>query len=101
MASGAVLLTGATSGLGAWLAPRLGAAGFTVLVHGRDPDRVAAGVAAVRNGGGRADGDPADLASLADFARLAAQGAGRGDLRIPVNNARVGLGPPRGGPELS
>ena len=101
MASGAVLLTGATSGLGAWLAPRLGAAGFTVLVHGRDPDRVAAGVAAVRDGGGRADGYLADLASLADCARLAAEVAERGDLRILVNNAGVGFGPPGGGRELS
>jgi NAD(P)-dependent dehydrogenase (short-subunit alcohol dehydrogenase family) len=96
-----VLLTGATSGLGAWLAPRLGAAGLTVLVHGRDPARVAAGVAAVEDGGGRAEGYVADLASLAECARLAAAVAERGDLRILVNNAGVGFGAPGADREFS
>ncbi|OLE27555.1 MAG: 3-oxoacyl-ACP reductase [Actinobacteria bacterium 13_1_20CM_3_71_11] len=97
----AVLLTGATSGLGAWLAPRLGAAGLTVLVHGRDPERVAAAVAAVRDSGGKAEGYVADLASLDECARLAAAVAGRGDLRILVNNAGVGFGAPGADRELS
>ena len=101
MADGAVLLTGATSGLGAWLAPRLGAAGLTVLVHGRDPGKVGRTVAAVRDNGGRADGYVADLASLADCARLAAEVADRGDLRVLVNNAGVGFGAPGAGRELS
>ncbi|MGI5177649.1 SDR family NAD(P)-dependent oxidoreductase [Dactylosporangium sp. CA-152071] len=97
----AVLLTGATSGLGRWLAPRLGAAGLTVLLHGRDPDKVARGVAEVRAAGGTAEGLVADLASLAEVDRLAAAVAGRDDLTILVNNAGVGFGPPGGAREES
>lgn len=93
-----VLLTGATSGLGAWLAPRLGDAGCTVLVHGRDPAKVERVVRAV---GWRADGYVADLASLADCRRLAAEVAARGDLTVLVNNAGVGFGPPGAARELS
>ena len=37
-----VLVTGATDGLGRGLAHSLAAAGATVLVHGRDPERIAA-----------------------------------------------------------
>jgi NAD(P)-dependent dehydrogenase (short-subunit alcohol dehydrogenase family) len=55
----AVLLTGSTSGLGAWLAPRLAAAGMTVLMHGRDEAKVRAGVAAVRASVGRTSGGAA------------------------------------------
>ena len=91
-----VLLTGATSGLGRWLAPRLGTAGLTVLVHGRDPAKVARTVAEVAATGADADGYVADLASLADCARLAAEVAARGDLTILVNNAGVGLRTARG-----
>jgi NAD(P)-dependent dehydrogenase (short-subunit alcohol dehydrogenase family) len=101
MADQAVLLTGATSGLGRWLAPRIGAAGRTVLVHGRDPLKVDEVVAEVRAGGGDAAGFVADLASLADCARLADALAGRGDLTALVNNAAVGFGPPGGTRELS
>jgi NAD(P)-dependent dehydrogenase (short-subunit alcohol dehydrogenase family) len=94
----AVLVTGATSGLGAWLVPRLAAAGLTVLVHGRDPSKVER---VVESAGGRAEGYVADLASLADCRRLAADLAGRSDLRILVNNAGVGFGVPGGGRQLS
>jgi NAD(P)-dependent dehydrogenase (short-subunit alcohol dehydrogenase family) len=98
VADHAVLLTGATSGLGRWLAPRLAAAGLTVLVHGRDPRKVDALVTAL---GGTCEGFGADLASLADVDRLAARVAGRKDLTILVNNAGVGFGAPGGRREVS
>ena len=97
----AVLLTGSTSGLGAWLAPRLAAAGMTVLMHGRNEASVNAGVAAVRAAGGQAFGFVADLSSLAECRRLAAEVAARGDLTALVNNAGVGFGRPGSGRELS
>ncbi|MFI5909142.1 SDR family NAD(P)-dependent oxidoreductase [Dactylosporangium sp. NPDC051541] len=95
-----VLLTGATSGLGRWLAPRLGKSGLTVLLHGRDQAKVDRGVAEVEASGGRAEGFVADLASLTDVDRLAAAVRNR-PLTHLVNNAGVGFGE-RGGPrELS
>jgi NAD(P)-dependent dehydrogenase (short-subunit alcohol dehydrogenase family) len=94
VADRAVLVTGATSGLGAWLVPRLAEAGLTVLVHGRDRAKVDRGVAAVREAGGTAEGYVADLASLADCRQLAAEVAARGELSILVNNAGVGFGAP-------
>lgn len=101
MADQVVLLTGATSGLGRWLAPRLGHAGLVVLVHGRDPDRVDETVAEVRAAGGSAQGYVADLARLAECRRLASEVAARGDLTILVNNAGVGFGAPGAPRELS
>jgi NAD(P)-dependent dehydrogenase (short-subunit alcohol dehydrogenase family) len=101
VADRSVLITGATAGLGEWLAPRLAAAGLTVLLHGRDQAKVDRGVAAVRAAGGRADGYLADLSSLAECRRLAAEVAARGDLGAVVNNAGVGFGAPGAGRELS
>ncbi len=95
------LLTGATSGLGKWLAPRLAEAGMTVLLHGRDEAKVHEGVATVRAAGGRAEGFVADLASLAQCRRLAAEVAARGDLDVLINNAGVGFGRPGTGREES
>jgi NAD(P)-dependent dehydrogenase (short-subunit alcohol dehydrogenase family) len=94
----AILLTGATSGLGRWLAPRLADTGEAVLVHGRDPSKVEATVAEL---GGRAEGFVADLASLAQVHSLAEEIARRGDLRILVNNAGIGFGGPGSERELS
>jgi NAD(P)-dependent dehydrogenase (short-subunit alcohol dehydrogenase family) len=94
----AILLTGATSGLGRWLAPRLAATGETVLIHGRDPSKVEATVAAL---GGDAQGYVADLSSLAEVRRLAGAVADRGDLRTLVNNAGLGFGTAGSGRELS
>jgi NAD(P)-dependent dehydrogenase (short-subunit alcohol dehydrogenase family) len=101
VADRSVLITGATAGLGEWLAPRLAAAGLIVLLHGRDQAKVDRGVAAVRDGGGRAEGYLADLSSLADCRRLAADVAARGDLGVLVNNAGVGFGAPGAQRELS
>ncbi|WP_433217963.1 SDR family NAD(P)-dependent oxidoreductase [Dactylosporangium sp. CS-047395] len=95
-----VLLTGATSGLGRWLAPRLGQAGLTVLVHGRDKSKVERGVAEVEQAGGRAEGFVADLARLGDVDRLAGEVEGR-PLTHLVNNAGVGFGERNGTREES
>jgi NAD(P)-dependent dehydrogenase (short-subunit alcohol dehydrogenase family) len=95
-----VLLTGATSGLGRWLAPRLGRAGLTVLLHGRDPDKVERGVAEVEAAGGKAEGFVADLASLAAVDRLARQVEDRALTHL-VNNAGVGFGERGGAREVS
>jgi NAD(P)-dependent dehydrogenase (short-subunit alcohol dehydrogenase family) len=97
----AVLLTGATSGLGRWLAPRLGQAGLTVLLHGRDAGRVERGVEEVRAAGGAAEGFVADLASAAAVDGLAAAVRDRDDLQVLVNNAGVGFGAPGAARELT
>ncbi len=85
-----ILVTGATDGLGRLLAGRLAAAGHRVLVHGRDPGRVARVVAALRDGGGEAEGYVADLAGMARVAALAeALCAREPRLDVLVNNAGV------------
>jgi NAD(P)-dependent dehydrogenase (short-subunit alcohol dehydrogenase family) len=89
--SDTVLVTGATAGLGTWLARRLAAEGATVLAHGRDPAKVEH---LTKELGAQAHGFVADLASLADTRRLAGEVAARGDLTVLVNNAGVGFGAP-------
>lgn len=82
-----VLVTGATSGLGRYLAERL-AADHLVLVHGRDRARTEALAAEI---GGRAY--VADLADLEQVRRLAADvAAGFPRLDVLINNAGIGYG---------
>src|ERR1700685_2830046 len=86
----AVLITGATSGLGRYLATQLAGSGWQVLAHGRDPARVADLTAEL---GGGARGYVADLASLGDVRELAALvRAEVPRLDVLVNNAGIGLG---------
>jgi NAD(P)-dependent dehydrogenase (short-subunit alcohol dehydrogenase family) len=86
------LITGSTSGLGLELSRRLAAAGWRVVVHGRDPGRVEALAAEL--------GDPAlpvvaDLSALAEVAALAEQVTRLAPrLSVLVNNAGVGFGAP-------
>jgi NAD(P)-dependent dehydrogenase (short-subunit alcohol dehydrogenase family) len=92
-----VLVTGSTDGVGRRVAERLGAAGARVLVHGRDRDRGERVVAAIRAGGGQAEFLSADLASLAEVRRLAAEVERATDrLDILINNAGIGSGGARG-----
>ncbi len=94
-----VLITGATSGLGRYLACELAGSGWRVMVHGRDPARVAELSVEL---GGSARGYVADLASLADVRDLAAQVlAASPRLDVLVNNAAVGFGAPGEGRQLS
>jgi NAD(P)-dependent dehydrogenase (short-subunit alcohol dehydrogenase family) len=95
----AVLITGATSGLGRYLAGRLAGAGWQVLAHGRDPARVTDLTAEI---GGDARGYVADLASLGDVRDLAAQvSAEVPRLDVLVNNAGIGFGVPGEGRQVS
>ena len=95
----AVLITGATSGLGRYLTGRLAGAGWQVLAHGRDPARVADLTAGI---GGDARGYVADLASLGDVRNLAAQvRAEVPRLDVLVNNAGIGFGAPGEGRQVS
>lgn len=97
-----VLLTGATDGLGRALAAELARGGATVLVHGRDPRRIADTVREVTDaaGGqaGRVRAYQADLASLAGVRALADQViASEPRLDVLVNNAGVGATVPGDG----
>ncbi len=88
----AVLITGATSGLGRYLARELASSGWQVLAHGRDPARVADSCAEL---GGGARGYVADLARLGDVRELAALvRAEVPRLDVLVNNAGIGFGAP-------
>jgi NAD(P)-dependent dehydrogenase (short-subunit alcohol dehydrogenase family) len=88
----AVLITGATSGLGRYLAKELDGSGWQVLAHGRDPARVAALGTEL---GREARGYVADLASLGDVRDLAASVRAQVPrLDVLVNNAGVGFGAP-------
>lgn len=95
----AVLITGATSGLGRYLAGELASSGWQVLAHGRDPVRVA-DLSAELGGGGR--GYAADLASLGQVRELAALvRAEVPRLDVLVNNAGIGFGAPGEGRQVS
>jgi NAD(P)-dependent dehydrogenase (short-subunit alcohol dehydrogenase family) len=94
-----VLITGATSGLGRYLAQELAGSGWQVLAHGRDPARVA-DLAAELGGGAR--GYVADLASLGQVRELAAEVRARVPrLDVLVNNAGIGFGAPGQGRQVS
>ncbi|WP_261560158.1 SDR family NAD(P)-dependent oxidoreductase [Frankia tisae] len=91
-----ILITGATDGLGAHLAERMGGAGWRVLVHGRDAERAEQVRARIEAAGGP---EPvvllADLADLGEVTRLAAAVERHTDrLDVLVNNAGVGFGLP-------
>jgi short-subunit dehydrogenase len=70
-----VLVTGATDGLGRALAHELAAAGATVLVHGRDRERIRATEAEIAaiGGAGAVRTYEADLASLEQMRRMSAE----------------------------
>jgi NAD(P)-dependent dehydrogenase (short-subunit alcohol dehydrogenase family) len=88
----AVLVTGASSGIGRAIALRLAAAGTRVVVHGRDAGRVESTVAAATEAGGRALpalGDLTDEESVRGVVRTAAEAFG--ELHGIVNNAGAAL----------
>lgn len=92
LAEQTILITGATDGLGRFLAERLAAEGAHVIVHGRSAERAERVRKAI---GGTADVVLADLADLRDVDRLADEVRGRYDrLDVLVNNAGVGSSPP-------
>src|SRR4051795_3682087 len=84
-----VLITGATDGLGRAVAERLAADGATLLLHGRDPEKLAAI-------GGEARTFRADLSSLDEVRALADEVSRSTDeLHVLVNNAGIGSGRPQ------
>ncbi|MFK0108285.1 SDR family NAD(P)-dependent oxidoreductase [Streptomyces sp. NPDC091217] len=96
-----ILITGATSGLGRYVAFELVRSGHVVLAHGRDPGRTGQLVAELRTEG-EAEGFVADLASLAQVRELGAHVAdAHPDLDVLINNAGIGAGTPGSGRELS
>jgi NAD(P)-dependent dehydrogenase (short-subunit alcohol dehydrogenase family) len=93
LAGKTILITGSTDGVGRAVATGLGAAGATVLVHGRDRLRGEAVCEAIRRSGNdRAMFYPADLSSLAAVRELAAAVA-RDHRRLDVLVNNAGLGP--------
>ncbi|PSL08261.1 short-subunit dehydrogenase [Haloactinopolyspora alba] len=103
-AAPAVLITGATDGLGRWLAVRLSTSDTDVILHGRDQERLDSTVEAMRAAGGREPAGTvlADLARLAQVDQLADEVAERfGRITALVNNAAVGFGAPGSPRQLS
>jgi NAD(P)-dependent dehydrogenase (short-subunit alcohol dehydrogenase family) len=92
-----VLVTGATDGLGRAVAERLAGEGATVLLHGRDADRLAATASEIARATGneRLSTHRADLASLDEVRALADDvEASTPALHVLVNNAGIGSGRP-------
>jgi NAD(P)-dependent dehydrogenase (short-subunit alcohol dehydrogenase family) len=94
-----ILITGATDGLGRALAGRLAADGERLILHGRDPGRLAQ----VGDEVAEAGAEPpvrtvvADLADLAQVRRVAEEVRESTDrLDVLVSNAGIGSGDPDG-----
>jgi NAD(P)-dependent dehydrogenase (short-subunit alcohol dehydrogenase family) len=99
-----VLVTGATGGMGKYVAMRLAAGGATVIVHGRDPNKLSQAAEEIRSatGNGNVDTVLAELSHLVDVDRMADEVlAGHDQLHALVNNAGIGRGAPRSGREVS
>src|SRR5260370_12666104 len=64
------LVTGSSSGIGAEIARMLAGEGATVLVHGRNQERVDAVVAQIRAAGGHAEAILADFNSSEEIATV-------------------------------
>ena len=90
MTTPTMLVTGATDGIGRATALGLAHRGARVLVHGRSRLKAEAVVQAITRAGGQADPVVADLASLAEVHRLAAEvRAAAPSLTVLLHNAGV------------
>ena len=88
-----IMITGATDGLGRQVALNLACQGHCVLAHGRNPDKGAALLLELQNGGAHPATRyfNADLASLSAVKALAAEVlASQTTLNVLVNNAGIG-----------
>jgi short-subunit dehydrogenase len=91
MASKLVLITGASSGIGAALAKRYGRAGARVLLLARNAERLAAVAEAIRQSGGSATAyaiDLADTKAIEETSAKIAREVGTPD--VLINNAGAG-----------
>lgn len=94
-----ILITGATDGLGRALAGELARAGATVLLHGRDPERIRHTEAQIRSDAGseRLRSYRADFSSLSAIRTMAREILDREPrLDVLVNNAGIGTTVPGG-----
>jgi NAD(P)-dependent dehydrogenase (short-subunit alcohol dehydrogenase family) len=92
-----ILVTGSTDGLGRGVAERLAAEGARLLLHGRDPARLAATREEIARatGNDRLSTHRADLASLDEVGALADEvGRAADALHVLINNAGLGSGRP-------
>ena len=98
----AVLVTGATDGLGRGVATELARDGATVLVHGRSPERLEATIASLRSDtGADVRGYRADFASLDEVRRMADEIVEREPrIDVLVNNAGIGTTLPGDGERM-
>ncbi|WP_370148147.1 SDR family NAD(P)-dependent oxidoreductase [Streptacidiphilus sp. EB129] len=80
---GTALVSGATHGIGRAAALRLARDGWEVIVHGRNAERGAEVVTAIRAEGGRARFVAADLTDIGEVRRLAEEA---GEVDALVNN---------------
>jgi len=94
-----VLVTGGTDGLGKAVASRLASDGATVLIHGRDGEKLASTAHQLRSqsGNDRVRTYMADFASLEQVRAMAHEvEAENHRLHVLINNAGVGSGKPAG-----
>lgn len=95
ISSQTILITGSTDGLGRATAIELSRLGATVLVHGRNRERIDSTIARIRGetGNGRVRGYLADLSELAQVRRLAEEVKADSErLDMLINNAGIGAG---------
>jgi NAD(P)-dependent dehydrogenase (short-subunit alcohol dehydrogenase family) len=86
-----VIITGASSGIGAATARRLGRAGMVIVLAARRADEMAAVGRDIESKGGTAVVVPTDVRNPADIAALVERAAGvDGRIDVLVNNAGVG-----------
>jgi len=85
-----VIVTGATSGIGREIAESMAEAGAAVVVHGRNPDRIAEVTSAIESAGGQCRGVAADLTQDDTATKLVASAVDTfGSLETVVHSAGI------------